>query len=374
MQRLFLPCVFLFVFFIIDKLHLYAESSNPFTYQLSYVGDMLYTTSKGMQQKTTYLGLANFIIGFDTQIAKIWQGGTFCINLANMHGGEPSKDLIKDFQGITNIEAGNHTILYELWYRQSIASNSITIGLQDMNTTFMTNDMANSFINSSFALQPTLSKNIPAPIYPLTTPGFIFNWSVTPSANCKIALYNGTPEPFEKNPHNIKWIFNRRNGWLFISEFDKTESFLHEMKGNYKIGFYFHQSENIQFSKKSNYGIYVIINQQLIKTKTSSIAFFSQFGIAPQKTNMNSNFLSIGITSNGFWNFRPNDEIGIGCAYAALHVNQVKYETALEAFYSVHLNKILYIKPDIQYIIHPSGDNQYLSNALVGIVRFGIHL
>jgi porin len=374
MHHLFRPCILSFVFSFICGLPLYSQSSNSFTYQFSYTSDLLYNTSGGIKQKTAYLGLANFMIGFDTQAAHAWQGGTFFINLANTHGNEPSKNLIGDFQGLTNIEAGNHTMLYEFWYRQTASTYSFTIGLQDMNMTFMSNDIACSFINSSFAIHPTLSKNIPAPIYPLTALGMMFNWSVTPSVDCKIALYDGTPESFIQNPYNLKWNFNKRNGWLFISEFDKKGSLLQDMAGSYKIGFYFHQSENIQLMKQTDYGIYSIINQQLIKTRTCTISFFSQIGIAPKTTNKNPYFLSLGITSKGFLHNRPNDEIGIGCAHAILRYTNVKNETALETYYAVQLNKIFYIKPDIQYIIHPSGEDQYLANALVGILRFGIHL
>ncbi len=374
MHRLLRLSIPSFVFSFICGFPLYSQSSNSFTFQFSYTGDLLHNITGGIKQKTAYAGLANFMVGFNTQAAHAWQGGTFFINLANMHGNEPSKDLVSDFQGLTNIEAGDHTMLYELWYRQTVSAYSITIGLQDMNMTFMTNDIACSFINSSFAIQPTLTKNIPAPIYPLTALGIMFNWSVTPSIDCKMALYDGTPESFIQNPFNLKWGLNKRNGWLFISEFDKTGSLLQDMAGSYKIGLYFHQSGNIQLSTQTDYGIYAIINQQLIKTRTSSISFFSQIGTAPKTTNKNPYFLSLGITSKGFMHNRPNDEIGIGCAHAKLRYTNVKNETALETYYAMHLNKIFYIKPDFQYIIHPAGEDQHLANALVGIVRFGIYL
>lgn len=374
MRSLLRPRVLSFIFSFICGFPLYSQSSNPFIYQFSYTGDLLYNTTGGLIQKPAYLGLANFIVGFDTQEAHAWQGGTFFINLANMHGSEPSKNLIGDFQGLTNIEAGNHTLLYELWYRQTVSTFSITIGLQDMNMTFMSNDIACSFLNSSFAIQPTVSKNISAPIYPLTAPGMMFNWSATPSVACKIALYDGTPESFVQNPYNLKWGFNKRNGWLLISELDKTVSLLQHIVGRYKIGFYFHQSEDIQLSKQTDYGIYAIINQELIKTKTNTVSLFSQIGIAPKTTNKNPYFLSLGITSKGFWHNRPNDEIGIGCANAILRDANVKSETALETYYAVYLNKIFYIKPDIQYIIHPAGTDQHVANSLVSLARFGVRL
>jgi porin len=373
MRILYRP--FISSFFFLFCVHpLSSQTSNPFAYQFLYTGDLLYNALGGIKSGTNYLGIANINIAFDTQKAKMWQGGTFFVNLANMHGSEPSKNLIGDFQGITNIEAGNHTMLYELWYYQKISTYSITVGLQDMNVAFMSNDIAGSFINSSFALHPTLSHNIPAPIYPLTALGVMLNWNVTPSVDWKIALYDGTPESFTQNSYNLKWVLNKKNGWLFIIELDKTENLLQGLSGSYKVGFYFRQSETSKLSIQNNYGIYSIVNQQLIKSKAYCISFFSQIGIAPMSLNINPYFLSIGLIGQGLIHNRPNDEISIGLANAVLRCTNVKNETALEIYYVVHLNKTFYIKPDIQYIIHPASQNRPLNNDLAAIVRFGIHL
>ena len=57
-------------------------------------------------------------------------------------------------------------------------------------------------------------------------------------------------------------------------------------------------------------------------------------------------------------------------AHANLQGN-ARSETSLELTYHFPLNKYLYIQPDIQYIINPSGTYQKLTDSLVGIIRIG---
>ena len=65
--------------------------------------------------------------GFDTEKANWWKGGQFFVNVGNTHGGEPSRVLVGDIQGVSNIEDGNLTFMYELWYKQKFGN--LDIGL-----------------------------------------------------------------------------------------------------------------------------------------------------------------------------------------------------------------------------------------------------
>ena len=100
----------------------------PFSFEASYIGDVVRNFSGGIKKGTTCLGLANLKVGFDTESANWWKGGSFFVNVGNTHGGEPSATFVGDFLGVSNIEAGNLTFMYELWYKQNFGRFDITVG------------------------------------------------------------------------------------------------------------------------------------------------------------------------------------------------------------------------------------------------------
>jgi len=118
----------------------------------TYKGDFVSNFGGGISTGSTYLGLADLFLRFNTQKAGLWKGGDFLIRGANSHGGEPSVNLVGDFQGISNIEAGNHTFLYEIWFKQAILNVTVTIGLQDLNAEFANSEVNSLFLNSSFGI------------------------------------------------------------------------------------------------------------------------------------------------------------------------------------------------------------------------------
>lgn len=133
--------------------------------EVSYIGDVVGNFKGGVKRQSTYLGLANVHLSLNTQNAGWWRGGELHLNLANTHGGMPD-DFIGDFQGVTNIEAGDRTFFQELWFCQSFGKLSASVGIKDMNAEFSVNEFGGTFINSSFALHSTFTDNISASIFP----------------------------------------------------------------------------------------------------------------------------------------------------------------------------------------------------------------
>ncbi|HEY3388237.1 MAG TPA: carbohydrate porin, partial [Prolixibacteraceae bacterium] len=126
--------------------------SRPYYIEGSYIGDLVSNLNGGIRKGTTWLGLANLKAGINTREAGWWKGGEFRINAANTHGGTPSASFVGDFQGVSNIEAGNLTFMYELWYKQTVGDFSLVLGLQDLNSNFAIAENGNLFTNSSFGI------------------------------------------------------------------------------------------------------------------------------------------------------------------------------------------------------------------------------
>lgn len=341
---------------------------SAFDFHASYIGDVVSNFCGGLKTGTTYLGLANIKAGFDTENANWWKGGEAFINLANTHGGTPSATLIGDFQGVSNIEAGNLTFLYELWYRQSIANVAITVGLQDLNADFATTENGSLFTNSSFGIQSSIADNISTPIFPLTALGANIQWNISDSFSWEVAFFDGTPDDFEKNPYNINWKLSKDQGYLAVTEFQIDKSLIKKVTASYKFGAYFHEHNDSTYIEQENGGFYFIADQDI----NSKFSVFSQIGFSPKAKNLHNHFYSLGFSYKNWCKKRPEDQFGVAVAYAGIDGNNIGSETAIEVTYLFSLNKNIYIRPDIQYIINPAGTQTKLKNALVGFIRVGV--
>lgn len=367
MKQIYSLFLILCIPFTLTAQQLADSTQSALQFHASYIGDVVSNFSGGIKKGTTYLGLVNAKLDFNTERAHFWKGGELFINLANTHGGQPSANLVGDFQGVSNIEAGNLTFLYELWYKQRIAKVNITVGLQDLNANFASSTNGALFTNSSFGIQSSIADNIPTPIFPLTALGALVQWEITPDYQLQAAIFDGTPDDFESNPFNINWKLNKAQGYLAVTEFQAKKSILKGLSGTYKIGAYFHEHNDSTNREQENMGYYLIADQEI----SSHMSVFTQIGFSPKALNSHNHFYSIGLNYKGLFHNRANDQIGLAVAYAGIDGNNIGSETAIELTYLIHLSKHFYIRPDVQYIMNPAGTATKLQNAFVGFVRFG---
>lgn len=346
-----------------------SKNVSPFTANFSYVGDVVSNFSGGIKKGTTYLGLLNVKAGFDTEAAKWWKGGQLFVNVGNTHGGQPSANLVGDFQGVSNIEAGNLTFLYELWYKQTIGKVDVTLGLQDLNADFATSEYGGLFTNSSFGIHSSIADNVSSPIFPLTALGVNISWRISDAFLWESAIFDGTPDDFQVNPYNIHWKLNMNQGFMAVTEFQIHRSLIPGKQGHYKFGAYFHEHDDTIDAEQKNRGFYFVGDQQL----SDKWAVFSQIGLSPKSLNNHNHYYSLGLNAKGLIAARPDDQFGIAIAYAGIDHSTAGSETAVELTYQLELNKHIYLRPDIQYVINPAGTGTKLDNALVGFLRLGVN-
>jgi len=355
--------------------------SNPFHFEASYVGDALANFSGGLHEGATYLGMANFRLSFDTEIAGFWKGGLFYIDAANTHGGKPSDKLIGDFQIASNIEAGNLTYVHEFWFSQKIGKGSTIFGVQDLNAQFASSDLAGNFLNSSFGVHSTISNNIPSPIFPLTALGWQLQYEFSAKLNGKVAVFDGLPEGYKHNNHHLSWKLDPDEGYLLISEFSYKSSVFDHRPGTYKIGAYYHNhydlkntTDSISVKNHENYGGYMVADQVVYASPNGGeLALFAQASISPKSKNTNSDYLGLGLNYKGLFNTRMDDIFGLAMARAGFKNSIFSNETTLELTYKSQLTQFLFVQPDFQYIIHPAGTDEIIDNAFVGLIRVGLN-
>ncbi len=352
---------------------------EPLTFEASYIGDNVNNLSGGIKTGSCYLGMANIRLDFDFEKAGLWSGGEFYINSANTHGASPSSELLGDVQVASNIDAGNHTYLQEVWFKQALGKVEFTLGLQDLNVEFANSENGALYMNSSFGILPVISGNITPPIFPLTALGLTAKWNISENATWVNALYDGSPTDFDYNPYNVKWQFISGDGLLAISEYQYNTT-IKELPGTYKIGGYAHSHiieeslhKNIPDSLNHNiFGFYVYTDQKIWQNNNKSIDLFAQLGYSPCNSSTNDFYLGLGVNYSGLFSKKGTDILGL--AFAHEHFNDgIKSETAVELTYQYRLTKNIFVQPDFQYIINPAGTGETLNNSLAGNLRLGIH-
>ncbi len=371
------------LFSVFSFSHLYAQSDTAsicsgFQFEASYIGDVVNNLSGGIKTGTRYLGMANIRAGFDTEKAGLWKGTFVYVNAANTHGAMPSAELLGDMQVASNIEAGNHTYIQELWIKQNFKNVELTAGLQDLNVEFAASEYGGLFLNSSFGILPIVSGNIPAPIFPLTSLGVTAKWNVFKNTTLLAAVYDGSPTDFDYNPYNLNWQFATGDGILAIAELQQQVN-INQLPGVYKLGAYTHNhviekifDQNLPDSlNHTTLGLYAYGDQLLWESGNKNLGVFFQLGYSPSKEMPNHHYLGAGMNLTGLFGETNSNILGLAVAHSCF-VPGMGNETTIELSYQAQISPNLFIQPDIQYIIDPSGGYSDLDNCLVATLRVGL--
>ena len=358
---------------------IFAQSTDPFTFEASYIGDIAQNVHGGIKTGSQYLGLTNIKVHFNTTSGNLWDGGEFLLNVANTHGGTPSASMVGDFQHFSNIEAGNLSYVHELWYNQSIGNFNVTFGVQDLNALFVISENGTCFINSSFGVPSTISNNTPVPIFPLTAPGISVQWHANESLTLQTAIYDGCPTDFAQNPYNLKWKLNSSDGLLSISELQLQHELFNSLHGTYKMGTYYHShlkelNENNELTTvfNINFGFYFLADQVIIPKENDlgELNAFTQISVSPGSINNHYLYTGCGLVYKGL--FSTTDNLGI--AFAGTFFNDgTPDESVVELNYKRFITERIFVQPDIQYVMHPAGEQIQTDNALVATLRFGFN-
>ena len=355
------------------------KDSSVLNVSASYSADFAYNFVGGLKTGFAYMGIADIAVSFNTSDLKLWNGGEFLVHGATTHGNTFSADYLGDMQVASNIEAGNIIYLHELWYAQQMGILRITAGLQDLNATCMATELGTLYLNSSFGIPASLSSEVPLPIFPLTGLGLLVEAEITDFLKISSSIYDGYYEAQTENPHNTKWAFNKKDGYLLNAELAYTYTIFNTV-GTSKIGLNHHshfkteQEPGTLQSVATTNAIYFITDQMLTtESTTMQAALFVQMSGFAGNALSNWMYAGAGINLSHFSKSNPENTIGIALAHAAID-SDAGNETAIEITYKAYILSNFYLQPDIQYILNPAGTDRKLENALAGILRCTIEL
>lgn len=346
--------------------------------EVSYTGDASYNFTGGVHKGFSYMGMANMQVSHATGEKGIFRNIRSHVHAINTHSKTRLSDLTGDLQVASNIEAGDHTFLQELWVKKKFNKLEVTAGLQDMNVEFANLEYAGLFVNSSFGVLPVITANMCAPVFPLTTPGITFKYELLQNTTWLFALYDGCPEGLSGYRGNARWRYYKGDGLLAISELQFSAE-RNGLTSSYEAGIFSINNItedllNIEFTdslRKENAGIYLHTDHMLYKNGNNVVALFLQAGHSLTGASYVNKYLGAGLNYQGLFRKDGNDVLGLAIASAHLRHTQ-NTETAIELTYRSNITRHISVQPDIQYIINPSGTGTETPNALAGTLRFFI--
>ena len=358
--------------------------------QASLVYDVVSNLAGGIRTGTTDPYLFNAQIEFDLETLFGLEGAEFFALGQIAGGGNPSVEFVGDYQGVdNNAIVGSLGQLSQIWYRQRLFDDrmSVQLGKLDFLASFASPSVSATFINNGLDYPSTL--NVSSPTFPNQAFGILVEGSPIDGLELKAGLYDGSNPPAIGAPSSgtgglgPATFFDNVAGYFAIGE-AKLSWKAEGRPGALAAGGWGHTGEFPSFSggrASGTHGAYAYLQQAMWLADEDApdgagISIFAIASVGEASTNPVRWSLSGGLSWRGPIPSRPDDQFGIGVAYARFTDEGSFFprpgECAIEAFYSVQVTPWLSIQPDLQYVIDPGGDAVATENALVGILRMTI--
>jgi porin len=382
-------------------------ADHGLTFGLNETSEVLGNASGGVRRGAVYEGLTQMGIGIDTEKAFGLVGGTFNISAYQIHGrGLSLNNLNSNINTVSSIEAYRGTLLFELWYEQSMLNKTLAIRVGQMaaDQEFMISTNAALFINHTFGWSSLPSADLPSagPAYPLATPGVRVRYTPSDSLAVLAAVFNGDPvgpgpgTPQDRNPSGTAFRVNDGVFAIMEAQYSINQGEAAAgLPGTYKLGGAWNSqpfadqryaASGLSLADpaaagqparahRGNVILYGIADQMLHRTpgtKDGGLGAFARLMGAPGDRNLISVYMDAGLTCKGLVNGRENDTAGLALAYArigdgasGLDSDTARFtgaaypvrrnETVLELTYQAALTPWLLLQPNAQYVFNLGG-------------------
>lgn len=355
-----------------------------FSFAGSFTQDWMAAWSGGLSGEAETVRLFDFNLTADLEKIAGIPGATLFADYYIISNGSVS-GLVGDFQGVSNIEAGNDIDqLAELWYEQWMCERllRLKVGKVDGNSEFGFVNAAGGFVNSAFALTPA---TLTLPTYP--DPAMSVNLFWYPTERCYVGLgwYDGAANDGVRTGArgpNTFFSDELSDDYFYIAEFGCTWETLGSLPaGRFDVGAWHHDGDFAAFAggtEDSTQGFYAAFEQCLWQPEDLAdaedergLCAFAAIGWGDEDVNPAHFHLAGGLALTGTFAGRDADACGLGITWVDLAddpgAGYPEDEATFEAFYVIEISPWLQLKPDLQYVVNPGGAN--VDDALVAGLR-----
>ena len=313
--------------------------------------------------KGTYQGLYNLSVDFDSEKLNLYKGGKLHILYQVGNRGLSSPNFLNTYSDINSYNPSRSiNQISELYYEHSIKDDlfNLKIGKQDANADFQALDTGFEFLNLSFSY----IDNTPMPLFPSQQMGIRARIKLAREVYIQNGFYDGNL----KIGAYPKSFFTGKNNYINMTEIYKLTNFKGK-EGKILVGDWIKTGKYESYkntNERNNYGIYAGFEQKLTQRfndKSGGLSMFSQFGYARNSINDVPYYFGGGFIFKGITEKRKDDSIGLAFGWHQFdkQLRKMEHQTSekvIELFYKIKLAEFLYIQPDIQYIIKPSGNEK----------------
>lgn len=361
----------------------------------TYTAEFTSILEGGLHQRGSFRNLLTIDAEFDPEPLLGIRGGTLFIQYLSVNPESGGSRDAGDLQVFSNIENDFHIdAIYELWYEQSLFDDLIRLklGKIDANTEFAFVEAAGDFANSSAGFSPTIfafpsfpdsatSINIFARVFRSATGDLTIGYGLYDGAAAADGVRTGNRGPstfFNDNRSDDSFHIAHAEWSWARSEPDRSWF----RSGRIAGGAWLHTGEFERFdgaSQDSPHGFFLTAESSLYTIGDPeagrAVHIFVQYGWADEEVSEVAQHLAAGFVLQGPLAQRPDDRAGIYASLADLSDDPAAGfeadEFTLDAYYRLQLTPAIFIQPEVQLIVNPSGDPS-IDDALVGGLRIGV--
>jgi porin len=361
---------------------------SPFTITAAYTADLLDDVSGGQDPGAGNAGVARVSLAYDgANGGHNWLSGLVGVMYEN--GSDFTTARVGGSQAVSAGEAQPAAIrLYQIWLQREFLNGKGAVkgGIIDLNATFDVQETAALFLNASHGIGAELGdtglngpSDYPTPALGVT--GYYYpayGWTV------QLGLFDGVAgDPAQKADFVSIQL---GDGALIIAQVEKR---FHDA-ARIEAGVWAYTAAFPSLDRfdapgaprqvHGNGGVYGLAEGRLFGRPEGggSLSAWLRAGLANGEINPIENYLGAGLVYTGLFKGRDNDEAGLAVARAGFGAGARfagaqqgrrigEAETDVEASYRLAVRNWLSIQPDIQWVIHPSGDLGIPSALVVGL-------
>ncbi|MEM1166156.1 MAG: carbohydrate porin [Planctomycetota bacterium] len=380
-----------------------------------YIAEFTSVLDGGLNERGSFRNLLTIDAELDLGTAIGLEGGAVFIQYLSVNADSGGSADAGDLQVFSNIENDRSLdVIYELWYEQTLFDERLRfkVGKVDANSEFNFVDVAGDFANSSAGFSPTI---FTFPSYP--DPAMSVNVFATVvdtegfDLTLGYGLYDGAAA--------VDGVRTGARGPSTFFTDDLSDDFFHIWQadlawdalmpegrllkdGRVSVGGWYHDGDFERFdggTEDGAFGFFVTgeirffdpdrgrpalggpetaaqaIGQAGGEAPHRGLYLFAQYGWADEDIAEVAHHFAAGVVWRGPSPVRPDDSIGLYVSAVDLSDNPAAgfddNEVALDTYYRLQLTPAIFVQPELQYIINPSGDPS-VDDALVAGLRVGV--
>jgi len=389
---------------------------------VSYLSESAWNVAGGMAPGGTYAGQENVsldlnweklasINGFSTHIDVVSRAGSS--NVSSKYVGDVLFQAQEIYGSPTVVEAFAHLAYFYVEEKLFDGNVDLRAGRLPVRNDFGTlPGTCFDFMSLSICANPSSTSNLSWTVFPVANWGGVAAFKISGPLTFKIGAYEVNPN--DGGEYGFEWGLNGAAGVLIPAEFDWNVNLgPQQLPGLYKIGGSYDTSPLSDWLTATNglplplttapprqserTTLYLLGQQRIWQPDSYSgrgVTVVAGYEYNSPEVSLFEDFAFLGFVDVGPLPWRPQDQVGFEAAYGRVspfltQLQQLQSalglplsngapgvetdEIILEANYHIALYPGLYLMPDLQYIIRPSGASTF-PNAWVAGFRISATL